>query len=119
MSSSDRIDIDALMAQVRERIREKRDKGIYGPDVEALLRGDVTMVLTIPADFESSLARTGTAPLQLAVNAEKGSAAGIVQSYASTIVANYASELEERDPRSLGRGAGELRRGRGVRASPT
>src|SRR5207253_11445261 len=26
------------MAQVRERIREKREKGIYGPDVEALLR---------------------------------------------------------------------------------
>jgi len=38
MSSSDRIDVDALMAQVRERIREKREKGIYGPDVEALLR---------------------------------------------------------------------------------
>lgn len=32
------IDLDALMAQVRERIREKREKGIYGPDVEALLR---------------------------------------------------------------------------------
>src|SRR5438046_7123125 len=26
------------LAQVRERIREKREKGIYGPDVEALLR---------------------------------------------------------------------------------
>src|SRR5881409_1815283 len=26
------------MAEVRERIREKREKGIYGPDVEALLR---------------------------------------------------------------------------------
>jgi len=26
------------MADVRERIREKREKGIYGPDVEALLR---------------------------------------------------------------------------------
>src|SRR5437773_11702356 len=33
-----RIDLDALLAQVRERIREKREKGIYGPDVEALLR---------------------------------------------------------------------------------
>src|SRR5471032_2525057 len=37
---------------------------------EALLRGDVTMVLTIPHDFETSLVRTGTAPVQLAVNAE-------------------------------------------------
>jgi len=61
---------------------------------EALLRGDVTMVLTIPRDFESSIVRTGVAPVQLAVNAEKGSAAGIVQSYASSITAAYASELE-------------------------
>jgi len=60
---------------------------------EALLRGDATMVLTIPHDFESSLVRTGAAPIQLAVNAEKGSAAGIVQAYASAIVASYAAEL--------------------------
>ena len=29
---------------------------------DALLRGDVTMVLAIPADFEASLVRTGAAP---------------------------------------------------------
>ena len=61
---------------------------------EALLRGDATMVLTIPHDFESSLVRTGAAPIQLSVNAEKGSTAGIVQAYASSIAADYASELE-------------------------
>ena len=61
---------------------------------EALLRGDVTMVLTIPHDFELSLMRTRVAPIQLAVNAEKGSAAGIVQAYASNITAAYASELD-------------------------
>ena len=60
---------------------------------DALLGGDVTMVLTIPADFESSLVRTGVAPVELAVNAEKGSAAGIVQSYAASIVSAYAEEL--------------------------
>ena len=38
MSDKLRVDLDAVMAQVRERIREKREKGIYGPDVEALLR---------------------------------------------------------------------------------
>jgi len=66
------------------------------PDLanDALLRGDVTMVLTIPPAFESSLVRTGVAPIQLAVNAEKGSAAGIVQAYASNIVSRYASELD-------------------------
>ena len=61
---------------------------------EALLRGDATMVLTIPHDFEATLVRTGSAPIQLTVNAEKGSAAGIVQSYATSIAAAYASELE-------------------------
>ncbi len=60
---------------------------------DALLRGDATMVLTIPRDFETSLVRTGAAPIELAVNAEKGSAAGIVQAYASTIVSSYAAEL--------------------------
>jgi len=68
---------------------------------EALLRGDVTMVLTIPRDFEASIVRTGTAPIQLTVNAEKGSAAGIVQAYASSIAAAYASELD-----ATARGAG-------------
>src|SRR5258705_7404397 len=32
------IDLDALMAEIRERIRTKRQKGIYGPDVDALMR---------------------------------------------------------------------------------
>jgi ABC-2 type transport system permease protein len=50
-------------------------------------------VLTIPREFELSLIRTDAAPVQLAVNAEKGSAAGLVQAYASTIVSAYAAEL--------------------------
>jgi ABC-2 type transport system permease protein len=88
------------------------------PDLanEALLRGDVTMVLTIPPSFESTIVRTGAAPIQLAVNAEKGSAAGIVQAYASKVVSAYASELEGRrgDPPSLAERTNELRRGRAV-----
>jgi ABC-2 type transport system permease protein len=60
---------------------------------EALLRGDVTMVLTIPPQFERDLVRDGAAPIELSVNAEKGSAAGIVQSYAATIVGAYSAEL--------------------------
>jgi ABC-type multidrug transport system permease subunit len=74
------------------RVQEQSES----PDLanEALLRGDVTLVLTIPHDFEVSIVRTGSAPIQLAVNAEKGSAAGIVQAYASSITASYAAELE-------------------------
>jgi len=61
---------------------------------DALLRGDVTMVLAIPPDFEASLVRTSAAPVELSVNAEKGSAAGIVQTYASAIVSGYGAELD-------------------------
>lgn len=60
---------------------------------EALLADDAALVMTIPRHFEASLVRTGSATVQLSVNAEKGSAAGIVQSYASRILAAYATEL--------------------------
>jgi len=60
---------------------------------DALLEGAATLVVTIPRDFESSLARTGRAPVQLVVNAEKGSAAGIVLSYAGQILDRYSGEL--------------------------
>ena len=60
---------------------------------DALLAGDATLVVTIPADFESSLVKTGHGSVQLAVNGEKGSTAGIVQSYAANIIGAYAREL--------------------------
>ncbi len=60
---------------------------------DAMLRGTVTLVVTIPQDFESTLTRTGTAPLHLDVNSEKGSAAGIVQSYVAQILQSYSEEL--------------------------
>jgi ABC-2 type transport system permease protein len=60
---------------------------------DAMLRGDVTLVLTIPHDFEASLTRTNTAPLHIDVNAEKGSAAGIVQSYVAQILESYSNEI--------------------------
>ena len=36
--STDPIDIDAVLAEVRERVRRKRESGAYGPEVEAALR---------------------------------------------------------------------------------
>jgi len=60
---------------------------------DAMLGGRATLVVTIPHDFERSLVRTGTAQIGLDVNAEKGSAAGIVQSYASQILSDYSREL--------------------------
>ena len=60
---------------------------------EAMLRGDATIVVTIPHDFERALTRDKSAPIGLDVNAEKGSAAGIVQSYAAQILTDYSAEL--------------------------
>jgi len=59
--------------------------------------GTATMAVVIPHDFETSLVRTGIAQVQLSVNAEKGSAAGIVQSYASQVLADYAASLRGPD----------------------
>lgn len=63
------------------------------PAEDGLLHGQVTLVVTIPHDFESDLVRTGSAPVQLALNGEKGSAAGIVQGYTIQIMNAYAREL--------------------------
>jgi ABC-type multidrug transport system permease subunit len=58
-----------------------------------LLRGQATLVVTIPAHFESQLVRNGSAPIDLDLNAEKGAAAGIVQSYAAQIFDAEARDL--------------------------
>jgi ABC-2 type transport system permease protein len=60
---------------------------------DELLSGDVTLIVAIPHDFEKSLARTGTAAMELSVDAGKGSSAGIVQAYAGRVIADYAQEL--------------------------
>jgi len=60
---------------------------------DEMLRGRAAVVVTIPAAFERSLVRTGAAPVHLDVNAEKGSAAGVVQAYTAQILAAYAAEL--------------------------
>jgi ABC-2 type transport system permease protein len=62
---------------------------------ETLLDGAATAVLTIPHEFERSVAQMGEAHVELVVNAEKGSAAGIVQAYAAQIVSAYAGELSQ------------------------
>jgi ABC-2 type transport system permease protein len=60
---------------------------------EALLRGQTTLALVIPRDFEADLVRTRHANVEVVVNAEKGAAAGIVQSYAATILGDYSAEF--------------------------
>ena len=79
----------------------------------ALLDREVTAVLHIPRGFEEDLVRHRRAPVQLILNAEEGATAGIVQSYAGSIVASYAKELDRSLPTARaaafsGRGAAPL-----------
>jgi ABC-type multidrug transport system permease subunit len=61
---------------------------------ERMLDGSITMAVVIPRDFEESLVKSGSAPVELSVNGEKGSAAGIVQAYATRVLTQYAAELQ-------------------------
>ena len=60
---------------------------------ERMLDGSITLAVVIPRDFERSLVRTGAAQVELSVNGEKGSAAGIVQAYATQVLAESAASL--------------------------
>src|SRR5918999_1141397 len=59
----------------------------------ALLNREVTAVIHIPRHFEQDLVQHRRATVQLVLNAEEGAAAGIVQSNANAILADYAGEL--------------------------
>ena len=65
---------------------------------QRLLEGSITMAVVIPRDFEQSLVTTGMASVQLSVNGEKGSAAGIVQAYATRVLTQYAAGLKRPAP---------------------
>lgn len=83
--------VDRMQASGHFRIRESSPSLDRAHD--ALLAGRVTLTLVIPHEFEKNLIGTGQAPIELSVNAEKGSAAGIVQGYALQILTAYAEEL--------------------------
>ena len=65
---------------------------------ERMLDGTITMAVIIPADFERSLIRTRVASVELSVNGEKGSAAGIVQAYATRVLTDFAASLTPQRP---------------------
>ncbi len=60
---------------------------------DAMLGGDTDVIIVVPPYFERDLVRDRHAPVQFIVNAEDGGAAGVMQSYASRILAGYAAEL--------------------------
>jgi len=60
---------------------------------EALLAGDVSLILRIPAGFEADLVGDRPASVQVVVSAEDGAAAGIVAGYAREIIADFGAGL--------------------------
>jgi ABC-2 type transport system permease protein len=88
--------------QAGRQFRVLRDEASAANVDRALLDGEVTAVLHIPRRFEEDLVRRGRAPVQLVLNAEEGATAGIVQSYANTILAGYAAELDRTLPTGRG-----------------
>ena len=62
---------------------------------DALLDGSANAILVIPSAFERDVMRDRAATLQLVLNAENGSQAGVIQSYAAEIIARYADEMAQ------------------------
>lgn len=66
---------------------------------EALLTREANAVLRIPDSFARDLRRGRSTSIQLILNAEDGAAAGVIQSYASQILADFSqSEATEMYP---------------------
>lgn len=60
---------------------------------DAMLERKIDLILVVPAGFERDLVRDRRASLQFILDAEDGAAAGMMQSYAGQILADYAAEL--------------------------
>jgi ABC-2 type transport system permease protein len=60
---------------------------------DAMLDRRTDVILVVPQGFERDLVRERRAPVQVVMNAEDGSAAGVTRSYANEVLASYAAEL--------------------------
>lgn len=58
-----------------------------------ILKGDAIVILHIPANFERDLIKENKAKIQLVVDAINGVAAGLVNAYSSTIIADFNKEI--------------------------
>lgn len=65
---------------------------IANPGDDALMNGSADLVLVVPQGFDRDLTRERRATLQLLLNAENGSTAGVSQGYAQEIIVAYAAE---------------------------
>ena len=74
---------------------------------DALLDGSANLILVIPNDFSRKVEQDHVLSLQLILNAENGSQAGVIQAYANEIITRFAVEHRP-TPAVRGAGAGGL-----------
>jgi ABC-2 type transport system permease protein len=65
----------------------------YSEAEKEMKKGNVDVILQIPADFEKNLVRESKGKVQLVVNAINGSTAGLVNAYTSTIILDFNKEV--------------------------
>jgi len=63
---------------------------------QAMLRGDAGVILHFGPDFERDLANNGVASLQIIMNAEDGSTAGVVQAYLIDALNGFNRSIQPR-----------------------
>ncbi|MFN2521054.1 MAG: class I SAM-dependent methyltransferase [Candidatus Limnocylindria bacterium] len=83
------IDVDALVAEVKERVRDKRAQGLYGPDVEAALQRPLPGGALASDQLEDALAALPIAIEQDVVydpRSRKGGLAGVPITFARRAV---------------------------------
>jgi ABC-2 type transport system permease protein len=72
----------------------------YKEAAEEMKKGNVDMILQVPAGFEKKLIREGKAKVQFVINAINGQTAGMVYAYSTMILFDYNREVvtENADP---------------------
>lgn len=68
--------------------------------LEEMESGNIKMLLTIGTDFEKNIKSGKNAPIQITVDAVDGSIAGLIQSYSSSIIADFNIEKLSKDKMS-------------------
>jgi ABC-2 type transport system permease protein len=82
--------------------RSRGESFASGQATEELVRRHADLVLVIPRNFEHDLMASGSAPLQLVINAEDGFSAGVIQGYANDILVDFQRELKSLLPLATG-----------------
>jgi ABC-2 type transport system permease protein len=96
--------VDSDGSPTSRRLVQRLDAGGYFQNVGVrssaeladadMQRGDVKMIVHIPPDFERTLTNENRASLRIVIDAQDGARAGVIQAYASRILADFAVDVQ-------------------------